>query len=101
MGILGAGLMGAGIAQVTLDKGIKTIMKDTNDAGITRGIHQVQTGVDGKVKRKKISRYIQLSNAIQQPLGLLIIFLGLMGKKLCQALSRLQTTNTLKNWTLL
>jgi hypothetical protein len=59
VGILGAGLMGAGIAQVTLDKGIKTIMKDANDAGITRGIHQVQTGVDSKVKRKKISRYRQ------------------------------------------
>ena len=56
VGILGAGLMGAGIGQVTLDKGMKTILKDMNDAGIARGLAQIQTGIDAKVKRKKISR---------------------------------------------
>jgi hypothetical protein len=41
VGILGAGLMGAGIGQVTLDKGMTTILKDMNDAGIARGLNQV------------------------------------------------------------
>jgi hypothetical protein len=33
--------MGAGIGQVTLDKGMTTILKDMNDAGIARGLNQV------------------------------------------------------------
>ena len=48
--------MGAGIAQVSVDKGMRTLLKDMNIEGISRGINQVQTGVDGKVKRKKISK---------------------------------------------
>merc|ERR1719507_2894362 len=51
VGILGAGLMGAGIAQVSVDKGMTTIMKDMNYAGLSRGMNQVQDGVDKKVKR--------------------------------------------------
>ena len=47
--------MGAGIAQVTVDKGIKTVLKDTSQAGLNRGIDQITTGFDGAVKRKKIS----------------------------------------------
>merc|ERR1719427_1658762 len=56
IGILGAGLMGAGIAQVSVDKGMTTILKDMNSAGLARGANQVQGGVDKKVKRKKISK---------------------------------------------
>jgi enoyl-CoA hydratase/long-chain 3-hydroxyacyl-CoA dehydrogenase len=41
LGILGAGLMGAGIAQVSVDKGMKTILKDMNHAGLARGLNQV------------------------------------------------------------
>ncbi len=48
--------MGAGIAQVSIDKGIYTIMKDMNMDGLARGISQLQDGVDGKVKRKKIAK---------------------------------------------
>jgi enoyl-CoA hydratase / long-chain 3-hydroxyacyl-CoA dehydrogenase len=33
--------MGAGIAQVSVDKGIKTILKDMNHAGLARGLNQV------------------------------------------------------------
>ncbi len=48
--------MGAGIAQVSIDKGIYTVLKDMNEQGLSRGIDQVQNGVDQKVKRKRISR---------------------------------------------
>lgn len=56
IGILGAGLMGAGIAQVSIDKGMTTILKDMNYNGLARGLNQIQDGIDKKVKRKKISK---------------------------------------------
>nr|ATA58412.1 mitochondrial ECHA [Eulimnogammarus verrucosus] len=67
LAILGAGLMGAGIAQVSVDKGYRTILKDMSEAGIARGIDQVQAGVDKSVKRKKISKYtgeLYMSNLV-------------------------------------
>ena len=47
LGILGAGLMGAGIAQVSVDKGMTTILKDMNHAGLARGLNQVMRGAGG------------------------------------------------------
>lgn len=44
LAILGAGLMGAGIAQVTVDKGVNTILKDTTVEGLARGQQQVYKG---------------------------------------------------------
>jgi len=54
--VLGAGLMGAGIAQVSVDKGMQCYLKDMSSEGLARGVHQVTSGVDKKVKRKKISK---------------------------------------------
>ena len=36
--------MGAGIAQVTVDKGIHTVLKDTTVEGLSRGQQQVYKG---------------------------------------------------------
>lgn len=44
LAILGAGLMGAGIAQVSVDKGVHTVLKDTTVAGLARGQQQVYKG---------------------------------------------------------
>ncbi|XP_060557413.1 trifunctional enzyme subunit alpha, mitochondrial-like [Ruditapes philippinarum] len=57
LGMLGAGLMGAGIAQVSIDKGIDVILKDVTQAGLARGEDQVTKGLDTKVKRKKITSF--------------------------------------------
>lgn len=46
--MLGAGLMGAGIAQVSVDKGLKTILKDTAQQGLDRGQQQVFKGYVSK-----------------------------------------------------
>ncbi|XP_022193968.2 trifunctional enzyme subunit alpha, mitochondrial [Nilaparvata lugens] len=53
--VVGAGLMGAGIAHVSVDKGYNVILKDTTEQGLSRGVSQIQTGLSGAVKRKKIS----------------------------------------------
>uniref|UniRef100_T1GGR3 Enoyl-CoA hydratase n=1 Tax=Megaselia scalaris TaxID=36166 RepID=T1GGR3_MEGSC len=55
LAVVGAGLMGAGIVQVSVDKGYNVLMKDTNDNGLARGIGQVQKGLDTSVKRKRIT----------------------------------------------
>ncbi|XP_047379470.1 trifunctional enzyme subunit alpha, mitochondrial [Sciurus carolinensis] len=57
LAILGAGLMGAGIAQVSVDKGLKTLLKDTTVAGLGRGQQQVFKGLNDKVKKKAITSF--------------------------------------------
>uniref|UniRef100_A0A8C7FUX0 Trifunctional enzyme subunit alpha, mitochondrial n=1 Tax=Oncorhynchus kisutch TaxID=8019 RepID=A0A8C7FUX0_ONCKI len=57
LAILGAGLMGAGIAQVTVDKGIHTVLKDTTVEGLSRGQQQVYKGLNDKTKKKTITSF--------------------------------------------
>ncbi|XP_007664923.1 trifunctional enzyme subunit alpha, mitochondrial isoform X2 [Ornithorhynchus anatinus] len=57
LAILGAGLMGAGIAQVSVDKGLKTILKDTTLTGLGRGQQQVFKGLNDKVKKKNLTSF--------------------------------------------
>ncbi|ELU04463.1 hypothetical protein CAPTEDRAFT_162556 [Capitella teleta] len=57
IGILGAGLMGAGIGQVSIDKGIHTILKDMTPEGLGRGQLQVEKGLKDQVKKKKLSQF--------------------------------------------
>lgn len=57
LAILGAGLMGAGIAQVTVDKGVHTILKDTAEAGLARGQQQVFKGLNDKTKKRSITSF--------------------------------------------
>uniref|UniRef100_A0AAY4C258 Trifunctional enzyme subunit alpha, mitochondrial n=1 Tax=Denticeps clupeoides TaxID=299321 RepID=A0AAY4C258_9TELE len=57
LAVLGAGLMGAGIAQVTFDKSVRTILKDTTVEGLTRGQQQVYKGLNDKTKKKAITSF--------------------------------------------
>ena len=45
--------MGAGIAQVSLAKGMNVILKDVNEQGLTNGIEGVEKGLYQLVRRKK------------------------------------------------
>ena len=47
--------MGAGIVQVSVDKGFNVVMKDANENGLGRGIGQIQKGLEGGIRRKKIT----------------------------------------------
>uniref|UniRef100_A0A2I3GZW5 Trifunctional enzyme subunit alpha, mitochondrial n=1 Tax=Nomascus leucogenys TaxID=61853 RepID=A0A2I3GZW5_NOMLE len=57
LAILGAGLMGAGIAQVSMDKGLKTILKDATLTVLDRGQQQVFKGLNDKVKKKALTSF--------------------------------------------
>ncbi|XP_045700315.1 trifunctional enzyme subunit alpha, mitochondrial [Phyllostomus hastatus] len=57
LSVLGAGLMGAGIAQVSVDKGIKTTLKDATLGGLSRGQQQVFKGLNDKVKKKALTSF--------------------------------------------
>jgi len=48
--------MGAGIAQVSIDKGYPTILKDINQKALVRGQDQIFGNLNKSVKRKKINR---------------------------------------------
>ena len=54
--VLGAGLMGAGIASVSIDKGYDVILKDMAQPGLTRGYNQIAKNLQTSVKRKKFSQ---------------------------------------------
>lgn len=56
IGMLGAGLMGGGIAYVTSQAGIHVRLKDRDDAGVGRGLKYVREIVDERVKRRSMTR---------------------------------------------
>uniref|UniRef100_A0AC11ALX2 Hydroxyacyl-CoA dehydrogenase trifunctional multienzyme complex subunit alpha n=1 Tax=Ovis aries TaxID=9940 RepID=A0AC11ALX2_SHEEP len=69
LAVLGAGLMGAGIAQVSVDKGLQTILKDTTLPALGRGQQQVFKGLNDKVKKKTLTSFerdAMFSNLIGQ-----------------------------------
>lgn len=55
VGVFGAGLMGAGIAAVTVQAGIPTRMKDRDDAHLGRGLRYVKEVLDARVRRGAMS----------------------------------------------
>ena len=53
--VLGAGLMGAGIAYVSIDKAGKTVrLKDISVAGVAKGVKYIGNIIDKKLKRRYI-----------------------------------------------
>ena len=51
VGIIGAGTMGNGIAQVCAVAGLEVVMIDMNDAAVQRGIEQINASLDRLIKK--------------------------------------------------
>lgn len=57
VGILGAGLMGSGIATVLAEKSVRTILFDKDAAGVGRGLSAIGKHFDDKMKKKRIKSF--------------------------------------------
>lgn len=58
VGVLGAGLMGAGIAQVSVDNGkYRVLMKDKDAKGVARGEKVIKDALEAKLKKKSMTNY--------------------------------------------
>ena len=55
--VIGAGLMGAGIVQVSAEKGMNVTLKDTREESIAKGVSYITSNLDKKVKRKRMTEY--------------------------------------------
>jgi 3-hydroxyacyl-CoA dehydrogenase/enoyl-CoA hydratase/3-hydroxybutyryl-CoA epimerase len=54
--MVGGGLMGGGIAYVTIQAGIPVRLKDKDDAGVGRGLAYVREILDARAQKKQITR---------------------------------------------
>jgi len=55
--VMGAGLMGAGIAQISAEKGFSVLLKDRNDEAIGRGTSYMKENWDKKLKRRRMTKF--------------------------------------------
>ena len=55
VGVLGCGLMGAGIAQVSAAAGFKTIVREVNQAVLDKGMARIRKFLDGGVEKGKMT----------------------------------------------
>jgi 3-hydroxybutyryl-CoA dehydrogenase len=55
IGVIGAGTMGNGIAQVSAAAGLEVVMVDVSDAAVARGVAAIGTSLDRLVKKEKMS----------------------------------------------
>jgi len=56
VGVLGCGLMGSGIAQISAAAGYQTIVREIDDPALQRGLARIDKFLDGGVARGKLSR---------------------------------------------
>lgn len=55
LGVLGAGMMGAGIANVSAQAGVEVVLKDVSMEGAQAGIAHVEKDLQKKVKRNRLT----------------------------------------------
>ncbi|MFW6067809.1 MAG: fatty acid oxidation complex subunit alpha FadJ [Myxococcota bacterium] len=78
VGVLGAGLMGAGITYVTMQRaGLPVRLKDKDDQGLRSGLKHVRELVDKGVKHKRMSP--QEGDALMYRVGATVDYSGFQG----------------------
>ena len=55
VGVLGCGLMGAGIAQVSAAAGYKTIVREVEDSLVKKGLARIDKFLQGGVEKGKVT----------------------------------------------
>ena len=68
VGVIGAGTMGNGIAQVCALAGIKVVMVDISDAAVTKGKATIQSSLERLVKKDKLTAS-QMSESLARVQG--------------------------------
>jgi len=56
LGMIGAGFMGAGITEISVNKGIDVLLKDIKPEGITAAKKEIWKGLSKKVRRKSLTK---------------------------------------------
>jgi 3-hydroxyacyl-CoA dehydrogenase/enoyl-CoA hydratase/3-hydroxybutyryl-CoA epimerase len=56
LGVLGAGVMGGGIAHIAAENGIRVYMKDIRHEAVTGGLQHARARFDKAVERRRLSR---------------------------------------------
>lgn len=57
MAVIGAGLMGAGIAQVSAQKGVRVLLKDQNASAASKGEKTIADDMNGRVKKRRMTAF--------------------------------------------
>jgi len=95
VGVVGCGLMGSGIVQVTAQAGFDTVVIEANDALLQRGLGRLRQTLDGLVEKTKLDA--KTRDAI---LGRITGGVGLETLKACDLVVEAMTENqALKNET--
>ncbi len=55
VGVIGAGLMGSGIAQVCAAAGLKVVLRDIDEARVQRGVDAIASSLGRMVEKGKMS----------------------------------------------
>jgi len=69
LAILGAGLMGAGIAQASATKGFRVLLKDRDSTGLAKGENYIANNLAKKLKKKRMTMY-KHDSTLAQVVGL-------------------------------
>jgi 3-hydroxybutyryl-CoA dehydrogenase len=56
IGVLGAGTMGAGIAQLAAQSGAKTLLHDPDEEALGRGLESARTHIERGIEKGRLSR---------------------------------------------